>query len=125
MGDTWTGCSREEPAYAESSDGIRWSKPDLGLVRFGGRQTNICFSLQPGLNSNEYELPVEVIRDEAAPPERRYLMFLHTQGPHGFIVDVATSPDGRRFVRAPHNARHYCPSTRFLATAPCMPPRSS
>ena len=93
--------------YAESSDGIRWSKPDLDLVRFGGQQTNVCFSLQPGLNSNEYELPVEVIRDEAAPEDRRYLMFLHTQGPHGFIVDVATSPDGRRFVRAPHNARHY------------------
>lgn len=93
--------------YAESSDGIRWSKPDLGLVRFGGRQTNICFSLQPGLNSNEYELPVDLVRDEAAPPDRRYLMFLHTQGPHGFIADVATSPDGRRFVRAPHNARHY------------------
>ena len=93
--------------YAESADGVHWRKPELGLVRFGGQQTNICFSLQPGLNSNEYELPVEVIRDEAAPPERRYLMFLHTQGPQGFIVDVATSPDGRRFVRAPHNARHY------------------
>ena len=93
--------------YAESRDGIHWAKPNLGLVRFSGEPTNICFSLQPGLNSNEYQLPVDIVRDNEAPPERRYVMFLHTQGPHGFIVDVATSSDGRKFLRAPHNARHY------------------
>ncbi|MBM3802833.1 MAG: hypothetical protein FJW26_11065 [Acidimicrobiia bacterium] len=93
--------------YAESNDGIRWTKPTLGFFPFAGKPTNICFPLQPGFNSNEYELPADVVRDEQAPPERRYTMFLHTQGPHGFIVDVATSRDGKRFVRAPQNARHY------------------
>src|SRR5207237_5575441 len=71
------------------------------------QQTNIGFPLQPGFNSNEYELPVDLVLDEQAAPERRYVMFLHTQGPHGFIVDVATSADGKHFVRAPQNARHY------------------
>jgi hypothetical protein len=93
--------------YAESRDGIHWTKPVLGQTRYAGQPTNICLGLQPGLNSNEYELPVSVVRDETAAPSRRYVMFLHTQGPQGFIVDVATSADGYRFVRAPHNARHY------------------
>ncbi|MCH2211750.1 MAG: hypothetical protein MK110_10635 [Fuerstiella sp.] len=93
--------------YAESPDGIHWKKPDLGVAQFAGRPGNICFSLQPGPNCNEYQLPLNIVRDEAAPSDRRYVLFLHTQGPHGFIVDVATSPDGLRFVRAPHNARHY------------------
>lgn len=93
--------------YAESRDGIHWVKPTLGLLPFAGKASNLCFSLQPGLNSNEYELPVHVVKDEDGPPERRFVMFLHTQGPQGFIVDVAVSPDGRRFTRARHNARHY------------------
>jgi hypothetical protein len=93
--------------YAESSDGIHWTRPKLGFFRFAGKGTNICFPLQAGLNSNEYELPVCIIRDDHAPAQRRYTLFLHTQGPHGFIVDVATSRDGYRFVRAAHNARHY------------------
>lgn len=48
-------------------------------------------------------------------------MFLHTQGLHGFIVGVATSLDGLRFVRAlpiPGTTL----STLRPATAPCMVP---
>ena len=93
--------------YAESRDDIHWSRPALGLHKFGGEQTNICFPLQPGLSHNEYQLPVEVVRDDEAPPKRRYVMFLLSQGPHAFIVNVAVSPDGRNFSVAPHNARHY------------------
>src|SRR5207247_7310408 len=81
--------------YAESKDGIHWIKPPLGLFPFAGQQTNICFPLQPGFNSNEYELPVDLVRDEQAAQERRYVMFLHTQGRHVFIVVVATSADGK------------------------------
>ena len=93
--------------YAESSDGIHWNLPKLGLFQWNGQETNICYSLQAGPTSNEYELPSCVIRADEATPERRYVMFLHTQGPHGFIVDVAISPDGLRWTRSPHNARHH------------------
>ncbi len=93
--------------YAESKDGIHWSKPRAGLLPFAGKPSNLCFSLQSGLHSNEYELAVDVVRDDDGPPERRYILFLHTQGPHGFIVDVATSPDGRHFTHARHNARTF------------------
>ena len=82
---------QEEPAMRESSDGfVGASRTWACAVR--GRQTNICFSLQPGLNSNEYELPVDLIRDEAAPPDRRYLMFLHTQGPTASLRTVPLRP---------------------------------
>jgi hypothetical protein len=91
--------------YAESRDGIRWTKPKLGLHTFGGRPTNIVLPLQEGLLCNEYELPQSVVHADEAPASRRYSMFLHTQGAHGFIVDVATSRDGRRWVRRAHNAR--------------------
>jgi len=93
--------------YAESKDGIHWVKPTDGFLPFAGKPSNVCLSLQPGLHCNEYELAVEVVPDDDGPPERRYVMFLHTQGPQGFIVDVATSPNGRRFTRARNNARYY------------------
>jgi len=93
--------------YAESRHGVHWTKPNLGWVTYGGKPSNISLSLQPDLHSNEYELPCCVVRDEDGPPDRRYVMFLHTQGPHGFIADVATSPDGKRFTRVYHNSRYF------------------
>ena len=94
-------------AYAESKDGIRWTKPDLGLREFAGRPSNVCFSLQPDPHCNEYELPRDIVRADEAAPDRRYVLFLHSQGPYRFTIDVATSPDGIRFTRASHNGRHY------------------
>ncbi len=94
-------------AYAESKDGIRWTKPDLGMHDFAGSSSNVCFSLQPDPHCNEYELPRDIVRADEAAPERRYVLFLHSQGPHRFVIDVATSPDGIRFTRAGHNGRHY------------------
>ena len=110
-------------AYAESHDGIHWERPALGQFHWLGKDTNICFSLQPGPNSNEYELPISVVRVDEGPPQRRYVMFLHTQGPYGFIVDVATSPDGVRWTQAAHNARHYAfttPPKRIIHQAPLV-----
>ncbi len=98
--------SQGRAGYAESADGIVWTKPKLGLHRFGGRNTNIVFPLQSDLHTNEYELPHSLFVDPRE-TRRRYVLFLHAQGPEGFIVDVATSPDGLHFTRSPHNARHY------------------
>jgi hypothetical protein len=93
--------------YAESTDGVHWTRPVLGLHTFDGRASNIVLPLLPGLYTNEYALPQSVVRADEAPPSRRYLMFLHSQGPRGFIVDVAASPDGRRWRRVAHNARRH------------------
>ena len=55
--------------YAESNDGIHWTRPDLGLVEYGGsRQNNILSRTQSDTGN-----PV-VFRDEnpAAAPDARY-----------------------------------------------------
>jgi hypothetical protein len=93
--------------YAESSDGVNWKRQILDTSLFAGRPSNVCLSLQQGPHCNEYELPVSVVRADEAPANRRYVMFLHTQGPHGFIVDVAVSSDGKLFTRAAHNSRDF------------------
>ena len=95
--------SQGRGGFAVSKDGIDWRKPKLGLHSFGARDTNIVVPLHSDIWSDEYELPHCIVRDD----EGRYVLFLHTQGPGGFIVDVATSPDGIHFTRSAHNIRHY------------------
>ena len=70
--------------YAESADGIRWEKPDLGLVEFQGSRRNNLVSRGPhgaGVFRDAHE------RD----PRRRYKMIYAREG-----VGLATSvsPDG-------------------------------
>jgi hypothetical protein len=111
-------------AYAESKDGVHWVKPNLGLHDFGGRPSNVCFSLQRDPHCNEYELPRDLVRADEAASNRKYVLFLHSQGPHRFVIDVATSPDGIHFTRASHNARHYAfdnsPLPHMLHGAPFL-----
>jgi hypothetical protein len=53
------------PAYAESDDGIHWTKPKLGLVEYRGRRDNNLLLLE-GLSENAW-LRIEVV-DEAERP---------------------------------------------------------
>ena len=54
------------PCYAESDDGIVWSKPSLGQVLFKGTRDNNAIDLPHGLTGG-----VNVIRDDEDPDERR------------------------------------------------------
>ncbi len=75
--------------YAESVDGIHWTKPSLGIVEFeGSRDNNI---LLRGVVDGT------VFIDPAAPPERRYKL-LSTVGPHRGGLRVWCSADGIRFA---------------------------
>src|SRR4051812_3323026 len=98
--------------YAESEDGIRWTKPALDLYLVDGQKTNILFHKKSKTEGPEgfpyyYEL-FGVHRDDRDPdPSRRYKMgfldidFKHT-GPGGDPfhkgqrrgMGVAGSPDG-------------------------------
>lgn len=99
-------------SYAESDDGIAWTRPGLGLYPVGGQNTNIVIKRgaaegEPNLLPYFYEL-FGVHRDErATDPERQYVMgFLSIQreyaGPNEDPfhkgerrgLGVATSPDG-------------------------------
>lgn len=91
-------------AYAESSDGIHWEKPNLRLVEFRGSKDNNLVSIEPAGDPLAFPYDfVSVIRDDADPdPARRYKMAYITVPPrtrHGTTA-TATSPDGLRWTLA-------------------------
>jgi len=75
-------------AYAESRDGVRWTKPNLGIATYeGSKENNLT-----GLTS----LEGVVFRDPNAPAQERYAYVTHlwTEGMIRFH-----SPDGLRWQR--------------------------
>jgi hypothetical protein len=69
--------------YAESDDGIRWRKPELGLVEFeGSRRNNLVARMQGecGIFLDAHE----------SNPERRYKLVAHGRG----TLLTRFSPDG-------------------------------
>lgn len=71
-------------AYAESDDGIHWSKPNLGLIEFDGSKENNIVWDGPGKN-------ISVFKDgnPAAPADERYKAIVRNRGILGLV-----SPDG-------------------------------
>ena len=79
--DAWTtyGC------YAESSDGIDWEKPSLGLVEFdGSKDNNIVLPTESVVGANP-----TVIIDPNAPAEEKYKMITRQRA-----IWAYTSADG-------------------------------
>ncbi len=91
-------------AFLTSSDGIEWTRPDLGVVEFAGSKRNNLVDMQ-GLSPDE----ICVFVDPTGPDEHRFKMILHRPFEGTFLM---TSPDGLRFKRAPglllkhHNDNH-------------------
>ena len=86
--------------YAESSDGIHWTKPSLGQKEVRGSRDNNALDL-PG----QQTYGASVIKDEDDPdPQRRYKMVYDPAQHSGAVADrygqamstlrTATSPDG-------------------------------
>lgn len=80
--------NRPNVAYAESRDGIRWTKPNLGIVEYDGSKANNL----TGLTTFEGV----VFRDPNAPVQERYAYVTHlwTEGMVRFY-----SPDGLHWQR--------------------------
>jgi len=83
-------------AYAESTDGVNWVKPNVGTVTYNGsRDNNLVYGLDasPGRDAHG----ATVFKDPSAPQEKRYKL-VHI-GTHGgrFCVMGAVSPDGLRW----------------------------
>jgi hypothetical protein len=72
--------ARWRPAYAESADGVTWSKPNLGLVKYAGnKDNNLILTDPPALGM----INVKVLADPDEPnPERRYKISAHTYFRH-------------------------------------------
>ncbi len=59
-------------AYAESDDGLAWTKPELGLIEFdGSSQNNLVAPLHPRQSMQGGT----IFRDEHAPADRRYRLW--------------------------------------------------
>lgn len=100
-------------AYAESDDGYRWRRPELGLVQQNGSKANNVvasgLTVMPG-----------IYRDDADPdPARRYKAPVHGtiteadmatdaqrkkyRGKHPSLLGIAYSPDGLRWTTETSN----------------------
>ncbi|HRE83233.1 MAG TPA: hypothetical protein PLN52_19470, partial [Opitutaceae bacterium] len=94
--------------YAESDDGIRWTKPVLDQVEFKGSRKTNAVALPDALVEG-----VHVIKDESDPdPARRYKMVYNAHNGKTWVFRTATSSDGTQWRAAPEFAIN-----EFLETA--------
>lgn len=86
---------RWRPAYAESTDGLTWTKPNLGLVEYKGNKNNNLIAITP---SPLGFVNLKVLRDDEDPdPQRRYKCTGHVYFRHNTRLGTLapfTSPDG-------------------------------
>jgi len=79
--------------YATSKDGIKWNKPEMGLVEFeGSKANNILWRGREGEGGEHWEGPhgTGIFKDLRDPdPKRRYKAILKAE-----ILSVVFSPDG-------------------------------
>lgn len=90
--------SRWRAAYAESEDGVKWIKPNLGLVEYRGSKHNNLILIEPAPLGF---VNLKVLADPDDPnPERRYKISTHVYFRHntrlGTLAPFA-SPDGLRW----------------------------
>lgn len=86
---------RWRAAYAESTDGLKWTKPNLGLVEYKGNKNNNLIDVTP---SPLGFVNLKVLRDdEDSDPQRRYKATGHVYFRHNTRLGslaAFTSPDG-------------------------------
>ena len=95
----------------ESTDGIHWKRPSLGLFEFqGSKDNNIIWRNESNGEFEGYSSCFMVSRNDnpAAKPEERYIAMAHSQRegktPDGQPIGkhaIFTSPDGHRFTMKP------------------------
>ena len=87
--------ARWRAAYAESTDGLRWTKPDLGLVEYHGNTKNNLIATDPAPLGF---VNLKVLADPDDPdPQRRYKISTHVYFRHNTRLGTLapfTSADG-------------------------------
>jgi hypothetical protein len=88
-------------AYAESTDGIHWVRPNLGLVEFRGNKNNNLVLIEPSNEpyANPYDFVAVFYEPEDPNPNQRYKMAYITRDIPKDAASTATavSPDGIRW----------------------------
>jgi len=92
--------------YAESADGLVFTKPDLGLFAFNGNAHNSIVLVANGGTHDRYGASV-VVDEAESNPARRYKMAYYDftrddQGVERPGLAVAFSPDGIHWTKYPH-----------------------
>ena len=67
-------------AYAESDDGIRWRKPELGLIEFAGSKAN---NIVAPVEVRQSQQGGTIYRDDRAPAAERYKLWTKLSVPTG------------------------------------------
>ncbi len=84
--------------YAESDDGVKWTRPNLGQVMFRGSKNNNAIALP-----DEAIEGVHVVKDDSDPdPQRRYKMVYNPHNGKTWVIRTATSADGIHWRGADH-----------------------
>jgi hypothetical protein len=102
--DGWPTADDTSFCYAESTDGVHWIKPKLGLVSYqGSKDNNILFRM---VGADRYRSRVHgscVFVDPSAPAEARYKCvsqgLFQGIGERPHYVAGMTSPDGLNWTR--------------------------
>lgn len=104
-GGAWRNC------YAESGDGIHWTKPNLGLVEFqGSKDNNIWYTTcrdpnehPPQPERDQVHIASVIKRPGEADPAKRYVLYCHS--PNFGHSRAAFSPDGLHWTFVPETAK--------------------
>lgn len=102
----WPTADDTSFCYAESTDGVHWTKPNLGLFSYqGGTNNNILFRLIGPPTANSRVHGTGVFIDPTAPPEARYKCVSQGRFEQNFDppyrIAGMQSPDGLRWTRHP------------------------
>lgn len=117
----YTGYDKDgnrQVCYATSSDGLKWTKPKLGLVPYHGSRENNLVALDG--DHPMHAAVTLVIHDEADPdPTRRFKMLREHAVPGvSWQIFAAVSPDGVRWTSAaggkPVNPDHQIEPSGFI-----------
>jgi len=77
--------------YARSEDGVKWEKPNLGLVEYGGNKSNNIVIAGPPIGGVHGHT---VFLDPSAPAAERFKLVFTKNVAGGWLVAGGTSPDG-------------------------------
>lgn len=101
----WYQCLRDgdQVCYAESQDGLSWTKPGLGIIEFNGSKDNnlVIARSQSQVTGGSCHLPSVIKRVWEAGSTKQYALFGYDRA---VGARVAFSPDGLRWQFAPKTA---------------------
>ena len=93
-GALFAGTAGHHVGYAESRDGIHWTKPSLGQYEFAGSTDNNIVDLGERDHGGHAYMPMVVHDGRETDPARRYKMIVEQRGRNLLLA----SPDGIRWT---------------------------